>query len=139
MFYLISSPGREDDDASSSSSTSNHCERQNFSCGGEQGGEQGEETLEDYYGDDHIIEKPKSMTIFASTPDGQKLYYKVRKVTPVYIVQDAISKWLGVEKSQLRFLFNGRNLATYYQTLTLDEVGMEDGDCLFVFFPQTGC
>mmetsp|Transcript_13384 Transcript_13384/g.22600 ORF Transcript_13384/g.22600 Transcript_13384/m.22600 type:complete len:92 (+) Transcript_13384:161-436(+) len=67
--------------------------------------------------------------------DGNEVFFKVKKSTPLRKLMDAYCKRQGVSEADVVFLFDGSRLKT---DQTPEQLEMEDGDEIDAMVHQTG-
>ncbi len=67
--------------------------------------------------------------------DGAEVYFKIKRGTQLKKLMDAYCKKQGVQRSSVRFLFDGHQVD---ESKTPDELEMEDDDVIDAMIEQTG-
>lgn len=76
-----------------------------------------------------------SVTLKVTSQDGEAVFFKVSRKTPMRKLMSAYSGRTGAAADTLRFLFEGHRIADADTAETLD---MDDGDIIDVVLQQTG-
>jgi small ubiquitin-related modifier len=76
-----------------------------------------------------------SINIRAVDQNGSEVYFKVKKNTKMEKIFNAYHVRSGSSPSSIRFLFDGKRIAS---SSTAKELEMEDGDIIDVVVAQTG-
>merc|ERR1712166_460076 len=86
----------------------------------------------------HIMSKPDSgehLNLKVKSPDGNEVYFKVKKSTQFSKVMSAYCKKVGADMDNVRFLFDGQRIRPDH---TPEDLDMEDEDEIDAMVTQTG-
>ena len=75
------------------------------------------------------------LTLKVKSPDGNEIFFKIKRSTVLKKLMDAYCARQGVNSSTVRFLFDGDRIQ---DTGTPSELGMDDGDTIDAMVEQTG-
>ena len=78
---------------------------------------------------------PEHISLKVVGQDGNEVFFKIKKDTPLRKLMDAYCKRCAVERTAIRFLYDGERLDG---TSSATELGMTDEDIIDVVLQQTG-
>ena len=78
---------------------------------------------------------PQPVSLKVVNADGAEVYFKIKRHTQLKKLMDAYCKKQGIQRSQVRFLYDG---ATINEEKTPDDLEMEDDDVIDAMVEQTG-
>eukprot|EP01012_Entosiphon_sulcatum_P031594 TRINITY_DN400_c0_g1_i1.p2 TRINITY_DN400_c0_g1~~TRINITY_DN400_c0_g1_i1.p2 ORF type:complete len:101 (+),score=35.41 TRINITY_DN400_c0_g1_i1:22-303(+) len=77
----------------------------------------------------------QQISIKVVNAEGAEVYFKIKKTTPLRKLMDAYCKKQGVNRSSVRFHFDGRRIE---DDKNADDYEMEDDDVIDAMVEQTG-
>lgn len=80
-------------------------------------------------------EKPKHISVKVVSQDGNEVYFKTKKTTPMRKLMEAYCSRQAVSMSAIRFLYDGERVQP---DSTPDKMGMEDDEIIDAVLQQTG-